>query len=431
MLFVGNQRGGARNLAAHLLSPENEHVEVHEVRGFASESVAGAFNEAYAMSRGTKCTQFLFSLSVNPPQDQNASIEDFESAIDLAEDRLGLSGQPRTIVFHEKNGRRHAHAVWSRIDSDKMKAVQLSFTHKKLQEVSRELHIQHGWQMPRGMVDKSLRDPKNFTLDEWQQAKRQGEDPRVIKAAFQDAWATSDSKPAFSNALKERGYTLARGDRRGYVAIDRHGEIYAVAKWSGVKTKSVRERLGDPKSLPDIEIAKQQIASEMQPSMERLNKELDARRQKQQALFDQRKADLIARHADERKATFEKMDALRIQETKIRQERFRTGMKGLWDRLRGEHRRIQKQNEHEAYQAFMRDRAAKDALIFRQLEQRQNFEAIRKREEQRFTKQSQDLQRDARQYQDMQKTPSKQDFMDRRQVQQEKPSTRHEQAQEP
>ncbi len=381
------------------------------------------------MSRGTKCKQFLFSLSVNPPQDQNASIEDFESAIDLAENRLGLAGQPRAIVFHEKNGRRHAHAVWSRIDSDEMKAVQLSFTHKKLQEISRELHIQHGWQMPRGMVDQSQKDPKNFSLAEWQQAKRQGKDPRVIKAAFQDAWAISDSKPAFSNALKERGYTLARGDRRGYVAVDRKGEIYAVAKWSGVKTKAVRERLGDPKSLPDVETAKQQIASEMQPSMERLNKEMEIRRQKQQALFEQRKVILIERQKAERRAILDSIEARRIQETKIRQERFRTGMKGLWDRLRGEHKRISQRNERETLQSFMRDRSEKDALIFRQLEQRQKFEVIRKREEQRFTEQSQDLKLDTRRYDQMRgdrQSGSKRDFLEnRREQSQARAPTQH------
>ena len=54
MILKGNQRGGARNLAAHLLSPENEQVKVHELRGFSSETIAGAFNEAYAISQGTK-----------------------------------------------------------------------------------------------------------------------------------------------------------------------------------------------------------------------------------------------------------------------------------------------------------------------------------------------------------------------------------------
>lgn len=402
MLFIGNQRGGAKNLAAHLLSPDNEHVEVHEVRGFASESVSGAFNEAYALSRGTRCKQFLFSLSVNPPAKENVSTRDFEAAIDRAEEKLGLSGQPRTIIFHEKNGRRHAHAVWSRIDIDKMKAVQLSFTHKKLQQVSKELFLEHGWQMPRGMIDKDQRDPKNFTLDEWQQARQQGKDPRSIKTALQDAWAISDSKAAFINALKERGYILTKGDRRGFVAIDRQGEIYAIGKkWLGVPTKTIKERLGDPKDLPDVETAKEQIARDMQQSVNRWHNELLQRKERLNALYQKRKAALVEKQRAERNNAFEKLEARHIKDARERQARFRKGVKGLWDRLRGEHKRIQTTNEKEAYQSHLRDRREKDKMIFIQLDQRRKLDAIHKRELDRLDMQNKELTRDTRQYETM------------------------------
>ena len=67
MILHGNQRGGAKDLALHLLKTENEHVEVHELRGFVSDNLVSALNEVYAVSRGTKARQFLFSLSLNPP----------------------------------------------------------------------------------------------------------------------------------------------------------------------------------------------------------------------------------------------------------------------------------------------------------------------------------------------------------------------------
>ena len=416
MILVGNQRGGARNLAAHLLSPENEHVEVHEVRGFSSETVAGAFNEAYAMSRGTKCKQFLFSLSLNPPQDETVTTQDFEAAVDLAEERLGLSGQPRAIVFHEKNGRRHAHAVWSRIDTDEMKAVQLSFTHKKLQQVSRELYLEHGWKMPRGMTDRALRDPLNFTLAEWQQAKRQDKDPRSIKAALQDAWATSDTKGAFVHALEEKGYALARGDRRGYVAIDRDCEVYALGKkWLGVKTKAIRERLGDPEKLQDVQTAKQKIALQMRSTMDRLNKELDEKKQTQQAFFEQRKQALIERHQNERKELFDKIELRRVEETRLRQSRFRKGLGGLWDKLSGKNKHIQRENDNQAYQAHLRDRAEKDALIFRQLEQRRKFDELKEKEKDRFKIDKSDLQRDIQKFDKMRdRKKQKEAFIEKR-----------------
>lgn len=125
--------------------------------------------------------------------------------------------------------------------------MQLSYSKNKLQEVSRELYLEHGWKMPRGLASKEHADPRNYTLAEWQQAKRAGKDAARIKADLQDAWAISDGKAAFSHALEERGYKLARGDRRGFVVVDHHGEPYSLSKWADVKAKQLKERLGDPK----------------------------------------------------------------------------------------------------------------------------------------------------------------------------------------
>jgi hypothetical protein len=120
MILKGSQRGGARELARHLMNGElNEHVTVHELRGFISETLEGALEEADGVSRGTRCKQFLFSLSLNPPETADVPIPAFEQAIDGVEKRLGLQKCPRIVVFHEKNGRRHCHAVWSRIDPDR------------------------------------------------------------------------------------------------------------------------------------------------------------------------------------------------------------------------------------------------------------------------------------------------------------------------
>lgn len=49
---------------------DNEHVHVHELRGFVADDLNGAFQEAYAVSRGTKAKQYLFSVSVNPPPNE-------------------------------------------------------------------------------------------------------------------------------------------------------------------------------------------------------------------------------------------------------------------------------------------------------------------------------------------------------------------------
>lgn len=178
MILKGSQRGGARQLATHLLNArDNEHIEVHELRGFSADDLHGAFQEIEAVSRGTRAKQPLFSLSLNPPPREHVSAEAFEAAIEAAEKKLGLQGQPRAIVFHEKEGRRHAHVVWSRIDAERMKAIHLPHFKHKLQDVSRQLYREHGWAMPRGLADSKERNPLNFTRAEWEQAKRARQDP--------------------------------------------------------------------------------------------------------------------------------------------------------------------------------------------------------------------------------------------------------------
>jgi hypothetical protein len=375
MILVGNPRGGGRDLAHHLMKTENERVEVAQLRGFVASDLDGAFRETYAISRGTQCQQYLFSLSLNPPKGAKVRDEDFEQAVAKVEVKLGLTGQPRALVYHEKRGddgqvRRHAHAVWSRINIEEMKAVPLSHSNRKLQDVARELYLEHGWKMPRGLAVSSERDPRNFTLEQWQQAKRAGVDPKEVKAAFQDAWAISDSKAAFAHALRERGYWLARGDKRGYVAIDHRGEPYAVAKWTGVKTKAVRERLGDIEALPSVAEAKVEIARAMQAKMEAFQREVAEREERERREAEERRAALKAKQQEGRREREEAARRRTEEEERARKERLRTGIAGLWDRIRGERKRQLERNRLEAETANERDHTERQQLTAAQLVQR-------------------------------------------------------------
>lgn len=373
MILVGNVRGNGQNLARHLMSSENEQVTLHEMTGFACDDLDGALKEVEATSKGTKCQKYLYSLSLNPPENETVDTSDFESAIEQAEKRLGLAGQPRAVVFHEKDDRRHCHVVWSRIDTDAMKAIPISYPKLKLNELAKELYLEHGWDMPKGFINPKFRDPKNFTLAEWQQAKRQGQDPRELKAIFQSCWKQSDDRRSFANGLKEHGLVLARGDRRGYVATDIHGEIYAIAKWAGIKTKDVRARLGDNKALPSIVSAKKQLADALSPALERLKaqqtEKLDRLSQQQKKMLHV----LAQKHVAQRQLQSGMQEQRTVQETRVRQDRYNKGLRGLFDRITGTHSQTKKQNAFESYQSAQRDQRQRDALIFKQMEQKRAF----------------------------------------------------------
>ena len=375
MIIKASQRGGGKQLALHLLrTDENEHVEVHEMRGFMSNDLVAAMKETYAISKGTKCKQFLFSASFNPPEQERVDIETFENAIERVEEKNNLKGQPRVIVFHEKEGRRHAHAVWSRIDADTMTARNLSHYKFKCRDLSREIYLEQGWKMPRGLMNSSARDPRNFNLAEWQQAKRQGLHTRDLKDMMAECWAVSDSKAAFQHALSERGMILAKGDRRGHVAVTHDGAVLSIARYAGKRTKEIKDRLGDPETLPNVDEAKIKMAGQMSQAVKRHIQESKAQHKEAMAPIERRRQVIIEHHRAERAMMHEKQRARWDQESRLRAARYRTGLSGLMQRISGERAQIQNKNISEAVNALKRDQDQRQILIDAQLAERQKLQ---------------------------------------------------------
>lgn len=371
MILKASQRGGGAGLARHLMNiADNDHITVHEVRGFVASSLVGAFNEAHAISKATKAKQFLFSVSFNPPEKADVGIDTFIDAIDRAEKKLGLEGQPRAIVFHEKEGRRHAHAVWSRIDAGEMKAINLPFFKSKLNDLSKELYLENGWELPRGFRE-SWKNPLNYTLAEFQQARRIGiDDPREIKQVFASAFQQSDSAKAFKAALEDSGYYLAKGDRRGMVAVDMHGKVYSVPRWAGIKTKELRAKFGEPDGLRSVDetqsTIKQNLSAKMRQHMAEKRSEF---RTELAPIYADRKT-LVANQRIERAKLKRAQTSRWKQETKARAARYRSGLMGVFDLLTGKQRALRKTNEIEAAQCLKRDQAERERLFKSQMQSR-------------------------------------------------------------
>lgn len=398
MILKGSQRSGATQMGLHLLkTEENEHVEVHEVRGFVADDVMGAMKEAQAIAQGTRCKQHLFSLSLSPPEGEPVPVAAFEEALDKVEQRLGLAGQPRVVVFHEKEGRRHAHAVWSRIDADVMKAVHLPFFKTKLREVSKELYLGHDWRMPAGLVDSKARDPKNFDLSEWQQAKRIGRDSKQLKSIVQECWAASDSGASFAKALEERGLYLACGDRRGHVALTLEGEALSVARYVGKPAKEIAKRLGSPVALRSVNETRAEIARTILPKLKELIGKADEIRARDMAALNKERLGLRDRHRRERDLLDAGQKRRALEEARARSERLRKGLYGLFDRLTGKHAETQRLNDTEALAGLHRDRAQRDSLVAAQLKDRQTVQiqirAVRQRHAARLLELHRDLSR--------------------------------------
>ena len=258
--------------------------------------------------------------------------EQYFDYIDRAEERLGLSGQPRAVVFHIKHGREHCHVVWSRIDPFAEKAIHMAFDHDKLMMVTREFARDHGLELPDGYFkEKGAEKTRQETVYDMAKKRARGLSKEDHIEAVTDAWRASDNARAFVQALAEKGYMLATG-KRPYVLVDFYGGMHALPRLiadKSVRTQDIRDFLAKdypPESLPSVDEAKALIAEH--------RKSIEAHLK-----FEQRAEaiDQLKRSQAERRQSQEKA----LAELKQRQHRERLQLAALQradrDALRGDY----------------------------------------------------------------------------------------------
>lgn len=187
-----------------------------------------------------------------------------------------------------------------------------------------------------------------------------GLDSREIRQIFQNAWQHSDNLASFRNALEEHGYFLARGDRRAFVAVDVHSEIYAVARMAGVRSKEVQNRLGSPDALPSVEQVRANVRKRLTQKLRGFIREDRQHQADDLKPLQNQLADLVQRHRTEREILQARQDERWRMEAKARSERLHKGLLGVWELLTGKAAAVKKENEREAYQ--LRDRAQRAPL---------------------------------------------------------------------
>ncbi|TCS04600.1 relaxase/mobilization nuclease domain-containing protein [Rhizobium sp. BK418] len=391
MIPKASQRGGGKDLATHLLNAfDNELVEVAEVTGAIAPDLHGAFAEWEAIATGlTKCRNYLYSLSVNPDLGQGQlSRAQYMDYVDRVEKALGLSGQPRAIVYHIKNGREHCHVVWSRIDYQNEKAVHLAFDREKLMMVTRQFAREHGLELPEGYGPGRFDERRQKTsLYERAQERATGLSKEERQLQVTQAWRQSDSPKAFVRALEDLGYVLATGNRP-YVLVDIYGGMNALPKLiddRSVRTKDIRaflEKEFPPESLPTVEEAQALVAQHRKAreqfakargegaELEKLARAQAARR----APVEAARVEMVARQEREREALLREQLAARqalrasyLAETaRVRQQREEarpTGLAAFLGRVTGVSaiiHRVQRFKDAKRYIAF---RESKQGIV--------------------------------------------------------------------
>ena len=70
-------------------------------------------------------------------------------------------------------------------------------------------------------------------------------------------------------ALEDRGMFLAKGDKRGHVAVTYEGEAISVARYTNKKSNEIKDRLCKPETLRSVSETKEHIGNFMTPVVRR------------------------------------------------------------------------------------------------------------------------------------------------------------------
>jgi hypothetical protein len=284
MIIKGKSRAGPAALAAHLGNAEkNEKVSLLETKGTVAQDLRGALTEMDAYAAGTRCEKSLYHAAISPEPPHRLTDEQRAEAIKTLEEKLGLTDHARVVVMHEKQGREHIHVVWSRIDLEQMRSVSDSHNYRKHEEVARDLERRFGHDRVQGAhheregVERPDRTPSRAEL---RQEERTGISGKEVKAEVTAAFRASDGPEAFKSALEDKGYQLAKGDKRDFVVIDQAGGIHSLARRiDGMKAAELREFMAplNRENLPSTEEAKR-IAEERARQEEKVRQAREAAR---------------------------------------------------------------------------------------------------------------------------------------------------------
>lgn len=262
MIAKGKSRSGPIALAAHLGNAEkNERVQLLETRGTIAQDLRGALVEMDAYAVGTRCEKSLYHAALSPEPPHRLTPEQRREAVDALEAKLGLTGHARVVVLHEKLGREHLHVVWTRIDLATMRSVSDSHNYRKHEEVCRDLERRFGHERVQGAHaerDGVARPNRTPSRAELRQEERTGIKGSQVREQVTAMFRASDGPEAFKAALEEKGYQLAKGDRRDLVIIDQAGGIHSLARRiENVRAAELNAFMAplDLASLPNAELA--------------------------------------------------------------------------------------------------------------------------------------------------------------------------------
>ena len=240
-------------------------------------------------------TVYSFSLAWHPEQEPNK-----ETMLESALNTLGLlklQEHEAVIVAHNDTEHPHIHVICNLIHPETGRTAQLNMDYLVFSSWAEEVERKDGEILcEQRVINNEKRRGKSGVVKHREQ--------KLIDAArIEELYTRSDSGKAFQAAMLAEGYTLAQGDRRGYVLVDTAGKIYSLSRQlKNQRAADVKSRLKDVEGLPkatDLAISRTYYAAQQTKAQ----KKADDQAANENYVYP---GDEFLRKLDEQRATEEK-----------------------------------------------------------------------------------------------------------------------------
>lgn len=271
--------------------------------------------------RKSKRPVYSFSLSWHPDQSPEQP-EMHNAALDVLV-QIGLDDHEAVFVAHNETEHPHVHVICNLVHPETGKTAVPSYDFLTTSQWAEKYERDSGEILCEQRV-KNNAERKREAEEKRKLALIKHKEEKLQRATLiEQLYNQSDCGKSFQAALESEGYTLAKGDRRGFVLVDRNGETYSLSRQlKGQRAKDINSRIGDVGQIP---MAKQ-LSEEMKHfdrdkyESERQNKMLDAAMTsaKQNRTPLKREVPNNPKYDDEH---LKKLDALRSWEQKTQRMR--------------------------------------------------------------------------------------------------------------
>lgn len=318
----------------------------------------------------------VYSYSLAWGLDDNPSQSDMERAALETLEALGLKEHQAVIVDHKDTEHRHVHVIANLVHPQTGQVANVYKDHLTLSQWAQSYEERQGHiYCPQRVHNNAKREQGDYIKHREEQA---GHAPSIA-----ELYASCDSGKAFKAALEDVGYQLGRGDRRGFIVMEKGGKVHSLSRQlKGQRAKDIKTYMSDLNisALPDAKGLEKRLNSNDDEDIQVV---ID---HSQEAI----EAFISASHT-KRKALIKTLDEDYAEEEKRLKDEYRRlidiielrGLRGLWNRVSGRTaiardaaKRLQEQERYiknkriEAVKTFEKQQREQYDILMQSLRQR-------------------------------------------------------------